>query len=66
MTIYPKQLGSFLMNKTISSISLALIIGLSGCSLMQTDYERPQLAIVDSYKNAAEFLGKRVSDRFWT
>ena len=54
------------MNKTISSISLALIIGLSGCSLMQTDYERPQLAIVDSYQNAAEFLGNRVSDKFWT
>lgn len=54
------------MNKTISSISLALIVGLTGCSLTHSDYERPQLAIVDSYQNAAEFLGNRVSDEFWT
>lgn len=44
---------------------MAVCLSLSGCSLMLTDYQRPELPQAQSFEHAEQYLGQNVSERYW-
>lgn len=51
-----------------SLLAAAVFLGclsLSGCSLMLTDYQRPELPQAQSFAHAENFLGETISERYW-
>lgn len=53
----------------VKSLSLALFtvlaLSMNGCSMMLTDYQRPELPQAASFEHAESFLGTAVAEKYW-